>query len=376
MAEFICQSTRGMFFVHDVKASCSIFIFICFRCAAHLLNLIATADYKKIVDASHFRGVHVRVLLKCTQIWNGSHRPKGSEAIQLIIGKQICYPVCTRWNSLYDCINELLLYEDQLNDFLLATKTVKCDHQPFTTTELNYLKDYVALMHPIASALDYLQGDKNTYYARLMPAVFSIKTIFNQMKAQNSLIMVGSALPLVINAFEARFSAQINLEPSAELAIIAAVSHPGFKLRWADDPDTEQKAREIFVREVNKMSLAAAPADDGGLGTPRPAGGSGSFLVLRPSATVNESFGFLNDPRDDLQLLDSYPIIKEIFKVSNTPLCSTASLERVFNFAGIMDHPKRASIVPKNFETCVVLKGNEAFKRVELERELAKKEKK
>lgn len=210
---------------------------------------------------------------------------------------------------------------------------------PFTQTELKYLKEYVTLMHPLASGLDYLQGDRNTFYGRLIPALFSIKSIFDEMRNQpNTLAIIAIALPQVIKSFEKRFYAQLNLEDSARLAVVAAVSHPEFKLRWANTPEIEDKAREIFITEVNKMasidSASALPASQSGDGS-----GSGSFLVLRPASTVSQAFGYLNDPREDLKLLESYPTVKKVFKLSNTPLCSTASLERVFNFAGIINHP-------------------------------------
>lgn len=86
-------------------------------------NLVATKDYKDSLDDAAFRIVHVRSFAKCSQIWNGSRRPKGSGSIRGIIGKQIGYSCITRWNRFFDCVKELLKYSGHnLNQMLEATK--------------------------------------------------------------------------------------------------------------------------------------------------------------------------------------------------------------------------------------------------------------
>lgn len=66
------------------------------------------------------------------------------------------------------------------------------------------------------------------------------------------------------------------------------------------------------------------------------------------------------DTRTSLEQLDSYPAVKKVFMHSNNPLCSSAPLERISNFAGIWH--MRGAITPKNFEMCVFLKGTQVYK--------------
>lgn len=343
------------------------------RCSAHTINLVATTDFKKIVDNSKFRTVHSKAFAKFTQIWNGSRRPKGSEAIGDVIGKQIGYPVPTRWNSLYDCTVELLSHEENLNRLMEATKSPKANLAILNTTEISYLKEYVILMKPLAQGLDFLQGDKNTYYGRLLPTLFSIKSklealLFSQDRSQ--LKIIHDAVPLILEAFKRRFTNELALDDSASVAIIASVSHPYFKLRWLED-DRVTRVTEIFVRAVNKVEQESLTDD--GQDFNHQASSSNSiigddFLVLRPNVIqiqCNQAVRFLSDQRDDFKSLDSYPAVKEVFKHFNTPLCSSAPIERIFNFAGILNHPKRGSISPENFEKCVIMKGNRVFKREE-----------
>lgn len=229
--------------------------------------------------------------------------------------------------------------------------------------EITYLKDYVEIMKPIADGLDYLQGDKTIFYGHLLPALFTIKTRLNELKRvklnQEKLPISVEVISPLINAFQTRFKAELSLDESAKLAVIAAVSHPEFKLRWADSEEDATKARDIFINAVNEAS-SLDPDQEMQPDT------SGGFLCLRPpNVQTNEAIGFLVDSRRDLKSLDSYPAVKKVFKSSNTPLCSSAAIERIFNFAGILNNPKRGSIVPDNFEICVVMKGNEIFKRNE-----------
>lgn len=322
------------------------------------MNLVATTDFKKIVEVSTFKRVHHNAFLKCTQIWNGSRRPKGSESINEVIGKQLNYPVCTRWNSLYDCTKELLGYEQDLNRLLDATKTPNHGLSPFTTAETSYLKEYVILMNPLSKGLDYLQGEKNCFYGRLLPALFTIKSRFIELGKQLTFSYITGALPLVIRAFEKRFPSHLSLDDSSHLAVVAAVSHPQFKLRWVDGAATEAKAQAIFIEAVMKES-----PENAYLNVPD---SSDDFVILKPTrSNSNQAINFLNDPRCDLNMLESYPAVKKVFKSSNTPLCSSAPIERIFNFAGIINNPKRGSTIPKNFESCVVMKGNKVFRSSE-----------
>lgn len=50
-----------------------------------------------------------------TTLWNMSRRLKPSEIIKNVVGCSLFYLCSTRWNSLFDALNQLLQYKDKLN---------------------------------------------------------------------------------------------------------------------------------------------------------------------------------------------------------------------------------------------------------------------
>lgn len=61
------------------------------------------------------------------------------------------------------------------------------------------------------------------------------------------------------------------------------------------------------------------------------------------------------------EMLQAFPNVKKVFVKFNTPLNSSGAIERIFNFAGILNDAKRGSITPSNFSSCMFLKGNEVY---------------
>lgn len=91
------------------------------------------------------------------------------------------------------------------------------------------------------------------------------------------------------------------------------------------------------------------------------------FLILNSenSATTDqldlEVIRYLNDSNNTLLSLESYPNIKQVFIRFNTNLCSSASVERLFSFAKLINAPNRGNINDENFERLIFLKGNSDY---------------
>jgi len=68
--------------------------------------------------------------------------------------KSLITPVCTRWNSFYDSVKCLLEFENTLNAISKAAGVVE-----FKQTEIEFLKEYLKRLEPVAKGLDYLQGE-------------------------------------------------------------------------------------------------------------------------------------------------------------------------------------------------------------------------
>lgn len=186
-------------------------------------------------------------------------------------------------------------------------------------------------------------------------------------------------------------SSQRRFGPEFEFAdhdgIIAALSHPRFKLAWlGQDGQKMRVARELFEQEVVKVMEAEAQAQvvESGHETRRNhnsiadnCSSDYDFLIMQDEyndanivtsvllRATTEAAAYFNNPRRDLEMLALYPTIRSVFKRTNTPTCSSAPLERTFNYAGILDNPKRGRIVPETFTNSVIIKGNQAFRKGE-----------
>ncbi|EFN74674.1 hypothetical protein EAG_05270, partial [Camponotus floridanus] len=150
------------------------------RCASHTLNLLATTDFFNALKGSTASRIHYSVFGKCTALWNASRGPKSSEIIHDALGCSLTYPCPTRWNSLYDATIQLLKYKTKLNDLNL-----KLNLCAFKEIEPEYLEEFCLLMKPIATALDYLQKEKDCFYGQLLPTLFSLKQRLQNLQEKN-----------------------------------------------------------------------------------------------------------------------------------------------------------------------------------------------
>lgn len=67
---------------------------------------------------------------------------------------------------------------------------------------------------------------------------------------------------------------------------------------------------------------------------------------------------FLQEPDNDLLMLKTYPYVEKVFTKFNTPLSSSAQVERLFSYATFIDSPRRHALSDENFERLVLMKAN------------------
>ena len=79
-----------------------------------------------------------------------------ADAVKTICGsKGLLLPCPTRWNSRYDAVSRLLQLVDKLPamcDTLMLPKLKQ--------NEIEFLKEYEAVLQPLARTLDFLQGKR------------------------------------------------------------------------------------------------------------------------------------------------------------------------------------------------------------------------
>lgn len=288
--------------------------------------------------------------------------------------KQVTYPTPTRWNSLQDCTLQLLAIfnnsvengddfaENDLHKLLVATATKTSTFSSFSKAEIDYFTEYTTLMGPISKGLDYLQGDKYSYYGQLLPTLVSIEVKLDRMNNNPALTKIKSIIPKVLERFQERFYAHLNFEESSRDAVVAAVCNPKYKLRWIASEPMQEKAKRMFLEEFNKLGQVVQEGEgDANAVADR---SEDDFLIFTQAPPIdNEAKSYLESAGTSYEMLEAYPQVKKLFVRFNTPLNSSAAIERVFNFAGILSDKKRGSMTPSNFSSCMFIKGNEAFAR-------------
>lgn len=329
------------------------------RCASHTLNLLATTDFFNALKGSTASRIHYSVFGKCTALWNASRRPKSSEIIHDALGCSLTYPCPTRWNSLYDATIQLLKYKTKLNDLNL-----KLNLCAFKEIELEYLEEFCLLMKPIATALDYLQKEKDCFYGQLLPTLISLKQRLQNLQEKN-LRHTGFILSNLLTSLHKRFAKFFELSPEANEAIIASCFHPLFKLKWLPE-SLESERKRIQNLCVNSMEIMKTSISEQAGTT----SGSTSdtdedfFIFSHPKTEKQQSqhqlefASFINDKSKSLSSLNTYPSVKKLFIRFNTSLCSSAAVERLFSFAGFIQSPTRQSLSDKCFQKLIFLKGN------------------
>lgn len=67
---------------------------------------------------------------------------------------------------------------------------------------------------------------------------------------------------------------------------------------------------------------------------------------------------FFDDDRQDVNILNEYPHIREVYLRHNTTLSSSAAIERVFSLSALIFTPRPNRINATNFEYALLLKLN------------------
>ncbi|MCI4442764.1 MAG: hypothetical protein JHC39_04585 [Lentimicrobium sp.] len=338
------------------------------RCSTHTLSLVATTDASTAIkNSGMFARLNHAAMGKCSALWNSCSRPKSAEKIFDICGCNLPSPCATRWNSMYDSLKGLLKKRDLLSKLMIELKLPS-----FKEVELEFLEEYCQILEPIAAALDRLQGDKNCFYADLVPTLFKVSS---QLSALNSSVNWCHCLPLlkaITIGFNSRFVDFLQLIPKVNQAILATITHPYFKLRWLPQSmsDHRNRLQAAFVSEAKKVLQStphdahntsnSAESDDDYFGFRLNTSESANATTSSSNDNVGEleALQYLEDSRKDLSMLNNYPTIKQLFLRYNATLPSSAPVERLFSFAGIITRPHRRKLSDKLFEKLLLLKNN------------------
>lgn len=197
---------------------------------------------------------------KCSALWRKVQRPKSSEIIVSVLGRQLQKPVPTRWNSMYDSIKVLLSKKT-----MLSTLCQKLEVPRFSEADLEHLEKYMSLLQPIAEGIDFLQGENGIFFGFLIPTLATIKTKYLKILSKdfnNDFAELGWEL---IKALEKRFEKFFNLDTEAMDAVVAAVLCPSVKLKWVEALNSkfgQLKKEEILNYVINAVKDFSSTEND------------------------------------------------------------------------------------------------------------------
>lgn len=221
-------------------------------------------------------------------------------------------------------------------------------------------------MNNIAETLDFLQGENYIHYGYLIPSLVSIKVKLENLLKSTQLKLCKPLLEGIISSLKRRFKSFFDIEYEGEIAAVAAVLHPRFKFEWTAEYSQDLKLKVVnlinqAVREIEVPYEEESPIF------------TDNFFVFGNDETnsSNEMFDKLESKilknylqasiTPDISVVKRHNLIEELFIKFNTPIPSSAPIERIFSYATMLNVPKFNWLSDGNFEKRVLLKCNNKY---------------
>lgn len=163
------------------------------------------------------------------------------------------------------------------------------------------------------------------------------------------------------------FKQFFDVEAVDRFSAVVVAFHPQFKLRWLG---CLSQTTHNNVLSAIKEAMAAVydSIDDQYVKLNENFDDFFDFTCTSNPQNINQGFGTSNseiifqkfsvETRSDLELLNLYPSIKKVFIRFNTPLPSSAAVERLFSYASMFNVPKFNRLNDETFEIRVLMKCN------------------
>jgi hypothetical protein len=323
------------------------------RCAAHALNLVSTSDADKAETDAAYKKISRSAFAKCQALWNKYGRSAlAVEAVTDTLELGLKRPNETRWNSVFLAVERLLRIVADKGEQQLDSVCNKIGVPRLTAGELAFLTEYVAVMKPVAQALNIMQAEKNMFLGYLLPTITVLRDKLVSKRA--SVTMCAPLVSALIDGIDNRFAEAFD---DAEVAA-AAVLHAKFKTSWTTNAIIIQKATE-HIQRLRIASYAEHVSSEGN-GADDEDDEQAFFRKKANDPSPQHALEqYLHSPSDEPNSIASWPQLKELFIRLNTPLPASAAVERLFSTAGLVMSHKRVRLNDRNFENLVFVKANQ-----------------
>ncbi len=244
------------------------------------------------------------------------------------------------------------------------------------------------MSEPVAVALDMLQGEAQAYFGTLLPTITVAKQMLEAMiNTRGVLQHCKDYAKALLEGLNKRFK---HLE-NDEKCLLASAFHPKFRqLLWLCEekrPGLRKKMADLVAANLKKRVedadlTFAVDNDNGDAGTSAETEVTGavhcphpdyfrSITVAAPTARGRRNLIDVNafnivktwtETTSSDKLEDSdfqrEPSLIDLFIEFNTPVPSSAGVERLFSQAGDILRPKRCSLKEDRFHQLMFMRGN------------------
>lgn len=100
------------------------------------------------------------------------------------------------------------------------------------SNEKEFLREYITVIEPIATAIEYQQKN-DCFFAAYLPMVHSTRNHLVELKNSEQIQWCNSQLNAIVEGIETRFAHLFDFhDKKCVIPLIATCSHPFFKMRW------------------------------------------------------------------------------------------------------------------------------------------------
>uniref|UniRef100_A0A8C1KYA6 BED-type domain-containing protein n=1 Tax=Cyprinus carpio TaxID=7962 RepID=A0A8C1KYA6_CYPCA len=278
-------------------------------CASHTLNLVSRNDVEKwLTTKSESKTIYRSVIGKCSGLWTKASRSRvASELVEDVIKGKLVVPTATRWNSFHDALSRISQIALTDLNTLCNQMGIKC----ITEKEYHFLKEYCAILKPLSTALDILQGEDHYYYGTILPTLEVLMS--KTLALQSGLSAMTSGLPDAIVKYAMFFFCCCCSVLDSKDALLAAATLPRFKIRWIKDEERRNHVKSLLTVECQQKPSNSNDND---------------FFVFEDEdvcySSETQVMEYLKSSGLELDILNKFPNIKVISLKYNTATPSSA----------------------------------------------------